>query len=561
MRSLDPRLLNRTRPVRPLLALDTAAGVFAALAILLQAGMLARIISGAVAGESPGNMALEFALLVGAFAARGTCSWTVEVAGRRAAWRVLSQLRLELAARRLANPHALDRTEAGELAAVAVQGIDGLEGYFARYLPQLVLALVVPMIVIFRVTFADPESALIMLLTLPLVPMFMWLIGRCTEDRTRERFQTLKRLSGHFLDAVRGLSTLRALGRTNDELAVLGDVSDRYRRATMQTLRVSFLSSSALELAATLGVALVAVAAGLRLVDGSLGLRTGLTVLILAPELYLPFRRLGAEYHASADGLAVAERMFSLLDEPASAAQGAPAGVGLPVPARPVVGFERVSFAYPARGQPVLDGLSLVLEPGELVALIGESGVGKSTVAALMIGLLAPGAGAVTLDGVDLACYDLAAWRRAVAWVPQRPTMFRGTVAENILLGRPGAPGRAVDEAAACAGADTFIATLPDGYDTLIGDGGRALSPGERRRIALARALVRDAPVVVLDEPTADLDPASVAVVSGAVERLAQDRTVLLITHRPELVSHADRVIELVGCKAVERRAPQRSAA
>jgi thiol reductant ABC exporter CydD subunit len=548
--------------VRPLLGLDTAAGVVTAFAILLQAGMLARIIAGAVAGERPGSMRIEFALLVVAFVVRGACSWTMEVAGRRAAWSVLSELRLALAAHRLASaPLALDRTEAAELAAVAVQGVDGLEGYFARYLPQLVLAVVVPAIVIARVAFTDLESAAIMMLTLPLVPVFMWLIGRYAQERTRERWQTLKHLSAHFLDAVRGLPTLRALGRAEDEATALGSVSERYRRATIETLRVSFLSGSVLELAATLGVALVAVAAGLRLVDGGLGLQAALTVLILAPECYLPFRRLGAEYHASADGLAVAERMFELLDQPPSAVQGAQAGTGPAVPHRPTVCFEQVSFAYPIRRQPVLDRFDLVLEPGLTVALVGESGAGKSTVAALLLGLLAPDAGHIKVDGIDLAAYDLAAWRRAVAWVPQRPTMFRGTVFENIAIGRPTASPESIQRAAAAAGADNAIARLSEGYATVIGDGGRALSPGERRRIALARAFLSDASLVVLDEPTADLDPESVRIVSAAVDALTAKRTVLLIAHRPELVRHADAVVRLDGGVAVPAGQPQRSAA
>jgi ABC-type transport system involved in cytochrome bd biosynthesis fused ATPase/permease subunit len=316
-----------------------------------------------------------------------------------------------------------------------------------------------------------------------------------------------------------------------------------------------------LELAATLGVALVAVAAGLRLVDGGLGLQAALTVLILAPELYLPFRRLGAEYHASADGLAVAERMFELLDQPPSAVQGAQACTGAAVPHRPTVCFEQVSFSYPARRRPVLDRFDLVLEGGLTVALVGESGAGKSTVAALLLGLLEPDAGHIKVDGIDLAAYDVAAWRRAVAWVPQRPTMFHGTVFENIAIGQPAASAESIQRAATAAGADRAIAMLPEGYATVIGDGGRALSPGERRRIALARALLSDASLVVLDEPTADLDPESVSTVSAAVDALTAERTVLLIAHRPELVRHADIVVRLDAGVAVPASQPQRSAA
>jgi thiol reductant ABC exporter CydD subunit len=551
VRALDPRLLHRTRSARPLLTIDTALGIVTALAVLLQATLLARIIAHAFAGAPIGALRLDFVLLVAAFAGRGACAWGMEVAGRRAAWSVLSELRLALVEKRLrTQPTSLDGTDSAEIATVAVQGVEALEGYFARYLPQAVLASIVPLLVIAWVAAIDVEAAVIMALTLPLVPLFMWLIGRYTEQRTRERYGALRQLSTHFLDVVRGLPTLRAFGRAEHQLGVIGDVSDRYRSTTVQTLRVSFLSGSALELAATLGVALVAVATGLRLVAGSLGLQAGLTVLVLAPELYLPFRRLGAEYHASADGLAVAERMFGLLDAPAAASDE---GLSLaPDPATAPVRFERVSFSYPGREGRVLDGLDLELLPGEMLALVGESGCGKSTVAQLLLCLIEPAAGRIVAGGVDLARCDRERWRRQIAWVPQHPTLFRGTVSENIRLGDPHASEQRVCEAAALAGAARFIDALPNGYETGIGDGGRRLSPGERRRIGLARAFLRDAPLVVLDEPTADLDARNVEIVSEAVQRLRRGRTMLVIAHRAELIAQADRVVRLVGGAAVE---------
>ena len=558
MRALDPRLLRRTRSARPLLTVDAVLGVCVALAVLLQASLLALIIARAFHGAPLHTLWVDIGLLLAAFIARGALAWGMEMAGRRAAWSVLSELRLALIEKRLrAQPTAVDGTEGAEIATVSVQGIEALEGYFARYLPQVVLAAIVPFLVLVWVAIVDLETALIMLVTLPLVPVFMVLIGRYTEHRTQARWRALRRLSTHFLDVVRGLPTLRAFGRAHDHVAVLGEVGERYRVTTMETLRVSFLSGSVLELAATLGVALVAVTAGVRLVNGSLALQAGLTVLVLAPELYLPFRRLGAEYHASADGLAVAERMFALLDAPESVA---PADARLaPSPARAPVRLEQVSFSYPTRSGLVLDGLDLELAPGETVALVGQSGTGKSTVAELLLGLIEPSSGRVSIGGVDLRACQPESWRRLVAWVPQHPTMFRGSVAENIRLGDPSASDRRVRDAAALAGADEFVCALPNGYETAIGDGERRLSPGERRRIGLARAFVRDAPLVILDEPTADLDPASVAAISRAVERLQQGRTMLLIAHRPELVEHADRVVSLVRADAV--REPDRRAA
>jgi thiol reductant ABC exporter CydD subunit len=547
--ALDQRLVRRTRSVRPLLALDTALGLVTTGLVLAQATLLARIVAGAFAGTPPSDLRRDGVLLALAFAGRGALAWGMEVAGRRAASSVLSELRLALVARRVATqPTAADGTQSGEIAAAAVQGVEALEAYFARYLPQVVLASIVPFVVVAWVATIDLESALVMAVTLPLVPVFMWLIGRATEQRTRERWHALRLLSTDFLDLVRGLPTLRSFNRGDAQAARIAEVSERHRRATMGTLRLTFLSGTVLELAATLGVALVAVTVGVRLAGGGLGLQEGLTVLVLAPELYLPLRRLGAEYHASADGLAVADRMLALLDAPAAAREGGPRQA--PSPAVAPVRLERVAFSYPARPGRVLDGLDLELAPGETVALVGESGAGKSTVAALLLGFLEPTAGRVTVGGVDLARCRAEHWRSLVAWVPQHPALVRASVADNIRFGRP-ASDRAVRAAAALAGADAFAAALPGGYGTLVGDGGRPLSPGERRRIGLARAFLGDPALVVLDEPTADLDPASVEHVRRAVQRLGAGRTVLLIAHRPEVVAHADRIVRLEDGAAI----------
>ena len=544
MRLLDQRLLARARAARRLLILDSALGLVGAVLVVVQATLIARIVTRAFDGAPLRAVAVELGVLAVTFAGRGVIAWGFEVAGRRAAWTVLSELRLALVERRLrTQPAGLDGVEAGEIAATAVQGVDGLEAYFGRYLPQVVLAAVVPFVVLAWVATIDVGSALLLLITLPLVPLFMWLIGRYTSERTRERWLALRLLSTHFLDVVRGLPTLRAFNRSRAQGAVISDVGERYRRAAMGTLRVSFLSGSVLELAATLGVALVAVTVGVRLVDGGIGLQAGLTVLILAPELYAPLRRLGAQFHASADGVAVAERMLAQLEAPASAARS---GRLVPFsPAEAPVRLEAVSFAYPSRPRLVLDRLDLDLLPSETVALVGPSGVGKSTVAMLLLGFAEPTEGCITVGGLNLSDCRLDVWRRQIAWVPQRPTIFRGTIAGNIRLGAPKASDQRTRDAAMLAGADRFIRALPLGYETVVGDGGRPLSTGERRRIALARAFLRDAPLVILDEPTADLDRTSADVVAEAIERLRAGRTVLMIAHRPELVRRADRVVYL----------------
>lgn len=545
MHFLDPRLLSRARAARGLLVADAGLGALAGLLVLAQAVLLARVAAQGFGGTPLAELGLPLALLLGAIAARAAAMWGFEVLGRRAATQVLSQLRLELVQRRLRDqPAALDGTESAAVATTAVAGIDALEALFARYLPQVVLAIAVPVAVIALVAAIDLLSAGIMLLTLPLVPVFMWLIGRYTEQQTRERWQALTLLATHFLDVVRGLPTLRAFNRSRVQVERIASVSDDYRRATMSTLRVTFLSGTVLELAATLGISLVAVTVGVRLVEGGIGFEAALIVLLLAPELYLPLRNLGAQYHASADGLAVAERLLDLIDAPTTIGSGTATA---PSPREMSVRLEGVSFEYPTRAAAVLERVDLELAPCRTTALVGPSGSGKSTVASLLLRLAEPIGGRVTVGGVDLADCDAAAWRAEIAWVPQDPSLFRGTVADNIRLGDAGADEDRVRAAAELAGADDFIRELPGGYGAIVGDGGRPISAGQRQRVALARALLRDASLVILDEPTANLDPGSAEAVGEAIEGLRGERTVLLISHRPELAAGADSVIRLRG--------------
>ena len=538
--ALDPRLLGRARAVRSLLVADALLGVVAALLVLAQAVLLARVAARAFGGASLGDVAWPLGALVAVVLARAVTAWGFETAGRRAATQVVSQLRLDLVETRLRHsPTALDGAESAELATAAVSGVDALDITFARYLPNLVTALVVPVAVLALVVSIDPLAAGVMVLTLPLVPIFMWLVGRYTEHRARARWRAMSVLANHFLDVVRGLPTLRAFNRGQAQVERIVAVSDEYRRASMGTLRAAFLSGAVLELAATLGIALVAVVVGVSLAEGNVGFEAALTVLVLTPELYLPLRNLAAQFHASADGAAVAGRMLDLAEGATVASGGALA----PDPAAAPITFERVSFRYPAGDRDALAEVDLELRPGETVAFVGASGGGKSTLAALLLRFAGPTSGRILVATDDLAALDAAGWRRSIAYVPQRPTLFRGTIADNIRLGDASADDAGVRQAALLAGAHDFVSALPDGYATLVGDGGRTLSTGERRRIALARAFLRDARLVILDEPTADLDEASAELVRAAIERLRVGRTVLLMAHRPELAAIADRVV------------------
>ena len=528
------------------IAAAVVLGVAAAVLLVAQAALLARLIAGVVdGGEGLAGLRRPLVALGAVVVARALVAAGFEISGRRAAGRVMRELRAGLGEHVLrARPTGLRDRRAGELVTAAVQGVDALEAYFARFLPQTVLAVAVPLLLVAWVLPRDLAAGIVLLVTVPLIPVFMVLIGLAARARTERRWQTLSHLGAHFVDVVRGLETLRAHDRDREQAATLARAGEAYRRETMATLRVAFLSALVLELFAMLGTALVAATVGIQLAEGHLDLRTGLAVLILAPELYQPIRQLGAQFHAGADGLAAAEQILAVLAEPP--AVRAPAQPrSAPSPAAADLVLDRVTVSYPGRGRPVLDSLSLRLAPGEHVALIGASGAGKSTLAALLLRLLDPDAGAVRCDDVDLRDVDPAAWRSRLAWVPQRPTIFAATLADNIRLGAPDAPAEAVRAAIASAALDPVVASLPDGADTRIGEGGRRLSAGEAQRVALARAFLRDAPLLVLDEPTAHLDTENARTVAAAIERLAAGRTALLIVHDPELAAGADRALEL----------------
>ncbi|MDL4816746.1 thiol reductant ABC exporter subunit CydD [Actinomadura opuntiae] len=540
MKPLDPRLLRYARTTRIFLLASVALGTATAALIILQATLLADMLTRAfLGGASLRDLRTPMLLLLGVVAGRALVAWLQEVAAHRSSAAVKSQLRGRLLAHAMAlGPRWLSGERSGELATLATRGIDALDDYFSRYLPQLVLAVIVPAAVGLRILLGDWPSAVTIAATLPLVPVFAILVGLTTRRKMDRRWRTLSVLAAHFLDVVAGLPTLKIFGRARAQADRIREVTDRHRRATMATLRIAFLSALVLELLSTLSVALVAVSIGLRLVDGGLGLETALLVLVLAPEAYLPLRQVGAQYHASVEGLTAASRIFEVLETPLPAA-----GTRSDVPdlSRATLRLDGVTVTYP-RG-PALADFSLTVHPGETVALVGPSGAGKSTVLSVLLGFVRPDAGRVLVDWTDLGDLSPDAWRERITWVPQRPYLFAGTVADNIRLGRPDASDAAVRDAAEAANALEFISALPNGFATVLGDRGSGLSAGQRQRIALARAFLRDGPLLLLDEPTSNLDGESEAAVIDAVERLKAGRTVLLVAHRPALTTLADRVV------------------
>ncbi|MFD3684257.1 thiol reductant ABC exporter subunit CydD [Nocardiopsis sp. NPDC058631] len=556
MKPLDPRLVRTASAVRAHLVVSVVSGVLITGLILAQAWLLARVISGAWQGEGLGSLGWAIGAVAAIALVRALLSYLAETSALYSAARTKSQLRRRLVAHVTgsgkvwtAEPGAEDgqgSPKAGELVTLATRGLDALDDYFARYLPQLVLAAIVPVAVLVVVFWSDWISGVVVLVTLPLIPVFMALIGMHTQARTDRQWRLLSRLGGHFLDVVEGLPTLAVFRRAKAQAAIIRRVGEDHRKATMGTLRIAFLSAFALELLSTLAVALVAVEVGLRLLGGHMDYQTALLVLILAPEAYLPLREVGARFHASMEGVAAADQVFTELDRERGVPAGEdgersgvcapPATGGAAAAAGGDIRFEGVGMSYPDRDLPALSSLDLEVAAGEHVLLTGPSGAGKTTLLSLVlrlneptegrISVRAPGGGWEALDGIPADD-----WRLGIAWVPQHPYLFDVSVADNIRLGAPGASLERVREAARLAEADAFVRALPEGYDTRLGERGARLSAGQRQRIALARAMCRDAPLVLLDEPTAHLDPENAAAVRTAVTRLLEGRTAVIVAH------------------------------
>ena len=544
----DPRLLHLARAARIYLVVAVAVGGLTALLVVAQAWLLATTVAGAfIHGKNLGQLRGPVVLLLLVILAWAGLGWASELAANRASASTKSDLRNALVERiALLGPAGLDRDRTGGLATLATKGVDALDSYFARYLPQLFLAVIVPLTVVVVVAGNDWISAIIIALTVPLVPVFMILVGASTRQRTELQFRTLQRLAGHFLDVVAGLPTLKVFGRSKAQVAAIRESTDRYRETTMATLRVAFVSSLILELLATLSVALVAVAIGLRLLGGHLEFQTALFVLVLAPEAYLPLRLLGTNFHASAEGIKASEQVFEVLERPLPAR-----GSRLDLPGKPLsaLSVEALAVTYPGRRAPALQEVSFTVEPGEVLALAGPSGCGKSTLLGVLLGLVRPTAGSVRIGGVSLDEFEPDAWRSLLAWVPQRPHLFAASIAANVRIGRPDATDEQVRQALRDAGVEDVVDRLPEGLATRLGEGGAGLSAGERQRLALARAFVRDAPLVLLDEPTANLDAQTEEAVLQSVRLLMKGRTVVMVAHRPALIAGADRVVRLTPAR------------
>jgi len=535
--------MRRAKLAQVALILTISLSVLTGGVIVAQAFFLSRIINRVfLQGQTLAQVQGLVLLLAALGLARAAGVWLNQIAAQRVASAVKNDFRQRLAAHLLALGPAYTHGErSGELASTIGAGVEALDAYFSQYLPQLVTAVLLPLLILVIVFPLDVTSGLVLLFTAPLIPLFMALIGSHTKTLTQRQWTTLSRMSAHFLDVLQGLTTLKMMGRSREQTQTIALISDSFRRTTMGVLRFAFLSALTLELLATLSTAIVAVEIGLRLLYGRLEFEPAFFILVLAPEFYLPLRQLGARFHAATIGITAAHRIFEILD--AVPALPTPVSGNIAPPA--AIHFNQVHYSYNDGRRPALRGVSFSLLAGQKVALVGPSGAGKSTIAHLLLRFIEPAQGGILVDGRPLGQLNPADWRAHLAWVPQLPYLFHASVADNIRLARPEATPAEIAAAARQAHAAAFIEALPQGYNTLVGERGARLSGGQAQRLALTRAFLKDAPLLILDEATAHLDPEHESQLQAAIERLLAGRTALIIAHRLNTVATADKILVL----------------
>lgn len=553
----DKRLWQAAKQSRLWLILAVLFSGLGGLATILQAYLVSQTVNEVfLQNRSLNDVLLGLIWLFVVIGIRAGFSWGREIAANRIAIDVQLDLRARLVEHVLAlGPLKAIHEQTGEITAVLTEGIDSLEKYFSEYLPQVFIAILVPLLILIVIFPLDWISGLILLFTAPLIPFFMVLIGRYAEQLTQKQWDLLSRMSAHFLDILQGLTTLKILGQSKAQAKNIEKITDRYRKVTMGVLQVAFLSALVLELLSMLSIAIIAVSIGLRLMVGGMAFSTALFILILAPEFYLPLRLLGQRFHAGMDGTSAAKRIFNLLDEPLpTTAINEPStstDKAFILPA--TIKFDQVGVTYQSREQAALNDLSLTFTPGKTLALVGASGAGKSTLASLLLRFIEPNEGRIFVNGESLASIETAVWREQITWVPQQPYLFRGSIAANIRLGKPNATDSELVAATKQAQLHEFIQTLPQGYDTPIGDRGAQLSGGQAQRIALARAFLKDTPFIILDEPTSQLDSETESALQDAIQTQFSDRMLLVIAHRLETVRQADEILVLENGRLVER--------
>ncbi|MEP7288864.1 MAG: thiol reductant ABC exporter subunit CydD [Chloroflexota bacterium] len=548
---MNRRLLNELHTVRASLWASIGLSVALGSTVIIQGLLLSRIINRVFLENGGVNTVSEPLLqLAIVIAIRAALSFGSSFAAAEMAIRVKADIRQRLITHLIRlGPTYFKSERSGELTITATEGIEALDAFYRDFIPGLIAAVVIPLLILIVVLPIDILTFSALFVTAPLIPLFMALIGMAAGELARKQFIQMRRLGAHFLDVMQGLVTLKLFNRSLAQTQSIAYVTDQFRQATMRVLRVTFLSTLTLEMLATLSIAIVAVEIGVRLLNGGIRFEQALFLLVIAPEFYLPLRTLGAKFHAGTESNAAAAEIYRVLDTPLPQARYA-AAVAIPTVMN--IQFRNVSFDYDDGARPALKGITLDIQSGQKVALVGASGSGKSTVANLLLGFLQPREGQITVDNINLATLDADQWRAQVAWVPQGPYLFNATIAENIRLGQADASLEQVVQAAYDAGAHEFISQFPEGYATRTGERGLRLSGGQAQRIAIARAFLKNAPLLILDEATANLDLDNEAIIQTALRKLLQNRTTLIIAHRLNTIIDADRIYVLEGGQVVE---------
>jgi ATP-binding cassette, subfamily C, bacterial CydD len=542
--------------IRLYLATAIIIGTISGLLIIVQAYSLSHLINAVfLLSQTLTQVWRLMLLLLAVILLRAIMAWCSMATANRIASLTKISLREKLLLHLFALGPAYTRSErSGELINTIVEGVESLDPYFSQYLPQFFLSLLIPVLLLIAVFQVDIPSAIILLIMAPILPFMLAIAGMMAGAETKRRWQTLSLLNAHFLDVLQGLTTLKLFGCSEQEVEYVRTISERFRQATMGTLRLAFFSSLILEEGAAISTAIIAVEVGLRLLLGQLTFQSALFVLLLVPEFFQPLRLLGTKYHTGRNGVVAMQRISAILDIPVQhPLTPEPPSVLLtpPSPGLNPIHFVDVSYAYDSQ-RPALQSVSFQISPGQKVALVGPSGAGKSTIAQLLLRFIDADSGAIYIGNTSLVAISPQAWRKQVAWVPQHPYLFNASVAENIHLGCPQATLREIKEAAQSAHAHQFICSLPQGYDTIIGEQGSRLSGGEAQRISLARAFLKNAPLLILDEATSFLDPQYEVQILDALAHLTQGRTVLIIAHRLSTIYDADQIIVVNDGRVVD---------
>lgn len=545
-------LMQTAKHARKWVTLSVIVGLVNGILLILQASLLAHIVNGAFITHMPRNLLMgAFIGLLVLIAVRAGLTWVREVIGFHASATVRTGIRQQLFdhLNALGPIRAQQLGVSGQLSSQVIEQVESLHGFFAQYLPQMALAVLLPVVILCFVFPLSWLGGLILLITAPLIPLFMALIGMGAASLNQKHFQTLARLSANFLDRLQGLTTLKYFHRAKDQLGVIAQVSDDYRQTTMSVLKIAFLSSAVLELFSSVSIALLATILGLSFLgyidighySGVMTLTTGLFILLLAPDFYLPLRDLGTHYHARAEAVGAAEEILKVLQTllPEQGTQS-----DWDANQKMAIRFDKVNFTYPGR-KPTLVDFTATFAAGSKTAIVGPSGAGKSTLLNVLLRWIVPGSGDVHINEQVLSTLSADSWYAQLGWIGQTPKLFVGSVRDNIVLAKPDASDAAVQQAIEQAGLTAWIATLPQGIETLIAEANVGVSGGQAQRIALARIFLKDAPVLLLDEPTASLDATTEREVLSRLWEFAQHKTVIMLTHRLTDLDKMDQVIVL----------------